>query len=57
MVLKKYNKTLQQKFTKGQIHKATFDLPKHKAMSIDGILMEFFREAWLDINDHVSKTF
>jgi isocitrate dehydrogenase len=57
MLSKKYKKHLQQSFTKRQIHKTTFDLPKHKAMSIDGIAMEIFQETWLDIKDHVSKTY
>jgi hypothetical protein len=39
------------------MHKTTFDLLKHKAISIDGIPMEFFQEAWFDIRDDVSETY
>jgi hypothetical protein len=43
------------------VRKTTFDLAKHKATRVNGILVEFFQEAWRevrnDINNLLQETF
>jgi len=37
------------------MHKATMDLPKHKALGVDGIPMEFFHEMWQGVGKDIKN--
>lgn len=42
-------------FNEVEVHKATFDLPKHKAPRVDGIPMEFFHELWPEVSEDMTN--
>jgi hypothetical protein len=55
MVIEKHNKILLQQFIGGEVKKTTSDLAKHKATRVDGILVEFFQEAWCEVRDDIKN--
>jgi hypothetical protein len=44
---------LLQQFSNIEMHRATMDLPKHKAPGVDGIPMEFFHEVWQEVGKDI----
>jgi hypothetical protein len=46
---------LVQQLNEVEVHKVTFDLPKHKAPRVNGIPMEFFREVWPKVNEDMTN--
>lgn len=55
MVTKEQKKILVQQLNEVEVHKVTFDLPKHKAPRVNGIPMEFFREVWPKVNEDMTN--
>jgi len=37
------------------VHRAIINLPKHKALGVDGIPMEFFHEMWQEIGKDIKN--
>ncbi len=44
-----------QELNEVEVHKATFDLPKHKVLGVDGIPMEFFHELWPEVSEDMTN--
>ncbi len=55
MVIKQKNKILVQELNEIEVHKVGFDLPKHKALGVDGIRTEFFHELQPKVNENMTN--
>ncbi len=44
-----------QELNEVEVHKVVFYLPKHKALVVDGIPMEFFHELWLEVSEDMTN--
>jgi hypothetical protein len=46
---------LLKEFSNVEVHRATMDLPKHRAPRVDGIPMELFHEMWQDVGEDIKN--